>query len=171
MTRTAARQKLPPQPFHLRTELFGRHVIVGAPKSRPGVFESPVLCARVGKLHKASGLLPGWGKISLCHPTQASSSSSGFVLVARMRLRSLMLRHFCLASCATRCAAGVLQDPPFAGMRHHTEASHRPLFSLPVLVIVRCGAARESFSSMNLRRKAGGQRHVIKPARIQRQLC
>src|SRR3954469_3185971 len=34
----------------------------------------------------------------LCQPTHASSSSSGFVLVAMMRLRSFSDKHFCFAS-------------------------------------------------------------------------
>src|ERR1700747_1192610 len=47
----------------------------------------------------------------LCHPTQASSSSSGLVLLAVMRLRALRERHFGLLSAGAPCAAGLQYFP------------------------------------------------------------
>jgi len=84
MQRNIKRFHLPPQPLHFGAELVGRHVIVLRhiapvslnPSSAAPLFESCTNRAYLSFI----------GTEILCQPTQASSSSSGFVLLAMMRL-------------------------------------------------------------------------------------
>src|SRR4029077_6316604 len=88
----------------------------------------------------------------LCQPTQASSSSSGLVLLAIMRLRSFNDRHLGLASAAP--AAAGLQYLPLPYMPSSLLASS--VSSLRSASLLGAGALRDNFSSRNFLARSGG---------------
>src|ERR1044071_1567643 len=88
----------------------------------------------------------------LCQPTQASSSSSGLVLLAMMRLRSLSEKHFGLAS-AVPDSAG-LQYLPLPYMPSSLLASS--VSSLRSASLFGAGATSDNFSSRNFLASSGG---------------
>src|SRR5579864_2796508 len=83
----------------------------------------------------------------LCQPTQASSSSSGLVLLARMRLRSFSEKHFSLPSTC-------LQYLPLPYMPSSLLASS--VSSLRSASLLGAGAVSDNFSSQNFLARSGG---------------
>src|SRR6478609_1967425 len=89
----------------------------------------------------------------LCQPAQASSSSSGLVLLAMMRLRSLSDRHFSLPSTC-------LQYLPLPYMPSSLLASS--VSSLRSASLLGAGATRDNFSSKNFLARSGG---IFRPSK------
>src|SRR5689334_17406370 len=83
----------------------------------------------------------------LCQPTQASSSSSGLVLLARMRLRSFRDRHFSLPSTC-------LQYLPLPYMPSSLLASS--VNFLRSASLLGAGAVSDSLSNRNFLASSGG---------------
>src|SRR5215467_7389109 len=89
----------------------------------------------------------------LCQPTQASTSSSGLVLVARVRLRSFREKQFCFPSVAAPAAGGLQYLPlPYAPSIHVAIS----VSSFRSASLLGAGAVSESLSKVNFRASYGG---------------